>query len=73
MYRSITIEEIREVARKYLNPNQRLFLRYLPEEEALEVVPAPKSVEPVIIAPQPEAKKSKKEKKSKRKKEKELK
>ena len=30
---SITPEEIREVARKYLNPNQRLELKYLPKQE----------------------------------------
>lgn len=29
-YRTITREEIREVAKKYLNPNQRLVLDYLP-------------------------------------------
>jgi len=32
IYRSISREEIREVARKYLRPNQRLELKYLPEE-----------------------------------------
>ena len=32
IYRSISLEEIREVARKYLRPNQRLELKYLPEE-----------------------------------------
>jgi predicted Zn-dependent peptidase len=32
IYRSITREEIREVAKKHLNPNQRLELKYLPEE-----------------------------------------
>lgn len=32
IYRSITREEIKEVAAKYLNPNQRLVLEYLPEE-----------------------------------------
>jgi predicted Zn-dependent peptidase len=32
IYRSITREEIREVAKKYLNPSQRLELKYLPEE-----------------------------------------
>ncbi|TLP82592.1 M16 family metallopeptidase [Maribacter sp. ACAM166] len=32
IYRSITREDIKEVARKYLNPNQRLLLEYLPEE-----------------------------------------
>lgn len=31
IYRSITREEIRDVAKKYLNPNQRLKLEYLPE------------------------------------------
>ncbi len=31
IYRSITREEIRDAARKYLNPNQRLRLEYLPE------------------------------------------
>lgn len=30
IYRSITREEMREVARKYLNPNQRLELNYIP-------------------------------------------
>jgi predicted Zn-dependent peptidase len=34
IYRSITREELREVANKYLNTNQRLVLEYLPEEEA---------------------------------------
>ncbi len=33
IYRSITREEIREVAKKYLNPNQRLRLEYLPKNE----------------------------------------
>ena len=33
IYRSITKEEIREVAKKYLNPNQRLTLEYLPEKK----------------------------------------
>lgn len=33
IYRSITREEIREVAKKYLNPNQRLELEYLPKQE----------------------------------------
>lgn len=32
IYRSITREEIREVAKKYLNENQRLVLEYLPKE-----------------------------------------
>lgn len=31
IYKSITPEEIRDVAKKYLNPNQRLRLEYLPE------------------------------------------
>jgi predicted Zn-dependent peptidase len=31
VYRSITREEIKDVAIKYLNPNQRLVLEYLPE------------------------------------------
>ena len=31
IYRSITREEIQAVAKKYLNPNQRLELEYLPE------------------------------------------
>ncbi|MDT0556440.1 M16 family metallopeptidase [Patiriisocius hiemis] len=31
IYRSITREEIRDVAKKYLNPNQRVRLEYLPE------------------------------------------
>lgn len=35
IYRSITREELREVANKYLNTNQRLVLEYLPEEEAV--------------------------------------
>ncbi len=34
LYRSITREEIRTVAQKYLNPNQRLELEYLPETQA---------------------------------------
>lgn len=33
IYRSITREEIREAAQKYLNPNQRLRLEYLPKSE----------------------------------------
>jgi len=32
IYRSITREEIMEVAKKYLNPNQRVVIDYLPEE-----------------------------------------
>jgi len=31
IYRSITREEIRDVAKKYLNKNQRLVLKYLPK------------------------------------------
>lgn len=34
LYHSITREEIREVAKKYLNPNQRLILDYVPSEQA---------------------------------------
>lgn len=33
IYRSITREDIRNVAKKYLNPNQRLILDYLPQEK----------------------------------------
>lgn len=33
IYRSITREEIREVAKKYLQPNQRLVLDYLPKSK----------------------------------------
>lgn len=33
IFRSITREEIREVAKKYLNTNQRLVLEYLPEDK----------------------------------------
>ncbi|KGO83793.1 putative Zn-dependent peptidase [Flavobacterium cauense R2A-7] len=33
IYRSITREEIREVAKKYLNPNQRLLLDYVPAKD----------------------------------------
>lgn len=33
IYRSITREEIKNVAKKYLNPNQRLILDYLPEKK----------------------------------------
>ena len=33
VYRSITREEIKNVAAKYLNPNQRLILEYLPEQK----------------------------------------
>lgn len=33
IYRSITREEIKEVANKYLNPNQRLLLDYVPAKD----------------------------------------
>jgi zinc protease len=33
LYHSITREEIREVAKKYLNPNQRLLLDYIPSKD----------------------------------------
>lgn len=33
MYRSITAQEIRDVAKKYLNPNQRLLLDYVPSKD----------------------------------------
>jgi len=33
IYNSITREEIREIAKKYLNPNQRLVLDYLPKKD----------------------------------------
>jgi predicted Zn-dependent peptidase len=33
IYRSITREDIKEVAKKYLNPNQRLVLNYGPAKE----------------------------------------
>ena len=33
IYRSITREEIKEVANKYLKPNQRVKLKYLPQEQ----------------------------------------
>ena len=33
IFRSITREDIKAVANKYLNPNQRLILEYLPEEK----------------------------------------
>ena len=33
IYRSITREEIRDVAKKYLNPNQRLLLDYVPSKD----------------------------------------
>ena len=33
IYRSVTREEIRDVAKKYLSPNQRLELEYLPKKD----------------------------------------
>ena len=33
IYRSVTREEIRNVANKYLNNNQRLILEYLPKKK----------------------------------------
>ena len=33
MYRNITRENIRDIAKKYLNPNQRLLLDYLPAKD----------------------------------------
>lgn len=33
MYHSITREEIRDIAKKYLNPNQRLILDYIPAKD----------------------------------------
>jgi predicted Zn-dependent peptidase len=33
IYQSITKEEIRDIAKKYLNPNQRLILNYIPTQE----------------------------------------
>jgi len=33
MYQSVTREEIRDIAKKYLNPNQRLILDYIPAKE----------------------------------------
>ncbi|MDR6968926.1 putative Zn-dependent peptidase [Flavobacterium arsenatis] len=33
IYRSITREEIRDIAKKYLNPNQRLLLDYVPAKD----------------------------------------
>ncbi|MES2748084.1 MAG: pitrilysin family protein [Bacteroidota bacterium] len=36
IYRSITREEIRDVAKKYLNPNQRLLLDYVPAKDKAE-------------------------------------
>jgi predicted Zn-dependent peptidase len=36
IYHSITREEIRDVAKKYLNPNQRLILDYVPAKDKAE-------------------------------------
>jgi zinc protease len=36
LYRSITREEIREVAKKYLSPNQRLILDYVPSTDKVQ-------------------------------------
>ncbi|MEO5775296.1 MAG: pitrilysin family protein [Flavobacterium sp.] len=36
MFRSITREEMRDAAKKYLNPNQRLILDYLPAKDKAE-------------------------------------
>jgi len=36
IYRSITREEIQSVAQKYLSPNQRVEIKYLPGEEVEE-------------------------------------
>ena len=36
MYHSITPQEIRDVAKKYLNPNQRLILDYIPSKNKAE-------------------------------------
>lgn len=33
IYRNITKEDIREVAKKYLNPNQRVIINYIPEKK----------------------------------------
>jgi predicted Zn-dependent peptidase len=40
MYNSITPEEIREIAKKYLNPNQRLLLDYIPAKDKAESSPS---------------------------------
>jgi len=75
MYRSIKPEEIREVARKYLNPNQRLYLQYVPEspkpepvvEEPVPVIEEPKVETSNAMDPKKKPKKVKKPKKSKKK------
>jgi len=38
IYRSITREDIQAVAKKYLNPNQRLILEYLPEKKNIATI-----------------------------------
>jgi predicted Zn-dependent peptidase len=38
MYRTITPEDIRTVAKKYLNPNQRLVLDYVPSDKAKKII-----------------------------------
>ncbi len=40
MYNSITPEEIRSVAKKYLNPNQRLILDYIPAKDKADSSPS---------------------------------
>ncbi len=40
MYNSITPEEIRSVAKKYLNPNQRLLLDYIPAKDKADSSPS---------------------------------
>jgi len=40
MYNSISREEIREIAKKYLNPNQRLLLDYIPAKDKAESSPS---------------------------------
>ena len=36
IFRSVTREEIRDIAKKYLNPNQRLILDYVPAKDKAE-------------------------------------
>jgi zinc protease len=70
MYRSITRQEIMDVARKYLNPNQRLYLQYIPEAEKAEVPvveETPLNPQPQTVEPAGKKNKVKKEKKSKKK------
>ena len=40
MYNSITREEIRDIAKKYLNPNQRLLLDYIPAKDKADSSPS---------------------------------